>query len=191
MIGLPMDDGRQIITSGGASGVDTYVEQCCLATHRSCRVLLPPCHPRAKYLAPLSPAEMDEGRETIQLAAIDLNRSFSSPITLQYLTRNYHVVKDATLVLVLSFFDNKGGVVGGSAWAMAMAIRLNKPLYFFDGVSGAWFYWQHGAFVACQSSAMSDDLIAPPTLESDHVAIAGTREPNDLIVQALNTLFKL
>ena len=69
----------QIITTGGARGVEAYVEHCCLATHRSCRVLVPPCHPRAKHL---TPEQMAEGRETLQQAALDLNRSFSSPTTL-------------------------------------------------------------------------------------------------------------
>ena len=42
------------IYTGGAKGVDTHVERLCHLYGHSCVVLIPPCHPRAKSLAPLT-----------------------------------------------------------------------------------------------------------------------------------------
>ena len=58
-------------------------------------------------------------------AAFQLGRHVSYPITLQYLQRNYHVIKPASLVLALVYFDElRKHVLGGTGWSVARAQLL-------------------------------------------------------------------
>ena len=47
------------IYTGGAKGVDTHVERLCHLYGHSCVVIIPPYHPRAKTLAPLTQPDLD------------------------------------------------------------------------------------------------------------------------------------
>ena len=48
-------------------------------------------------------------------AAFHLGRHVSHPIALQYLQRNYHVIKPASLVLALGYFDElRKHILGGT-----------------------------------------------------------------------------
>ena len=47
------------IYTGGAKSVDTHVEHVCHKYGHSCVVFIPPCHPRAKSLAPLTLPDLD------------------------------------------------------------------------------------------------------------------------------------
>ena len=87
------------IYTGGAKGVDTHVERLCHLYGHSCVVLILPCHPRAKSLAPLTRPDLDAATPTVTQAAFRLGRHVSHPITLQYPQRNYYVIKPASLVL--------------------------------------------------------------------------------------------
>ena len=93
------------IYTGGAKGVDTHVERVCHLYGHSCVVLIPPGHPRAKSLAPLTQPDLDAATPTVTQVAFRLGRHVSHPITLQYLQRNYYVIKPASLVLALGYFD--------------------------------------------------------------------------------------
>ena len=121
------------IYTGGAKGVDTHVEHVCHKYGHSCVVFIPPCHPRAKSLASLTQPDLDAAMPFVTWAAFQLGRHVYHPITLQYLRRNYHVIKPASLVLALGYFDKLGKkVLGGTGWSVAMAQLLLKPLYVFD-----------------------------------------------------------
>ena len=81
----------------------------------------------------MSRAALDAAMPTVTQVAFRLGRSVSNPITLQYLQRNYHVVKDASFMLALGYFDDAlKHVLGGTGWSVAMAQILGKPLYVFD-----------------------------------------------------------
>ena len=121
------------IYTGGAKGVDTHVEHVCHEYGHSCVVFIPPCHPRAKSLAPLTQPDLDATMLFVTRAAFQLGRHVSHPITLQYLRRNYYVIKPASLVLALGYFDKlRKQVLGGTVWSVAMTQLLLKPLYVFD-----------------------------------------------------------
>ena len=66
-----------------------------LARHYSLlvEVLIPPCHPRSKTVPPLTPAELAEAIPTTKQAAARLYKTLENPISLQYIHRNYRVVK--------------------------------------------------------------------------------------------------
>ena len=121
------------IYTGSAKGVDTHVEHLCHKYCHQCMVLIPLCHPRARSITPISRAALDAATPTVTQVAFRLGRSVSNPITLQYLQRNYHVVKDASFVLALGYFDDaRKHVLGGTGWSVSMAQILGKPLYVFD-----------------------------------------------------------
>ena len=121
------------IYTAGAKGVDTHVEHLCHKYCHQCVVLIPPCHPCAWSITPMSRAALDAAMPTVTQVAFRLGRSVSNPITLQYLQRNYHVVKDASFMLALGYFDDAHKhVLGGTGWSVAMAQILGKPLYVFD-----------------------------------------------------------
>ena len=73
------------IYTGGAKGVDTYVEHLGHKYGHSCVVFIPPCHPRAKSLEPLTRPDLDAAMPIVTRAAIYLGRHVSHLITLQYL----------------------------------------------------------------------------------------------------------
>ena len=130
------------IYTGGAKGVDTHVERLCHLYGHSCVVIIPPYHPRAKSLASLTQPDLDAAMPFVIRAGFQLARHVSHPITLQYLQRNYHVIKPASLVLALGYFDElRKHVLGGTGWSVAMAQLLLKPLYVFDLDMEQWYWW--------------------------------------------------
>ena len=117
------------IYTGGAKGVDTHVERLCHLYGHSCVVFISPCHPRAKSLAPLTQPDLDAATPTVTQVAFPLGWHVSHPITLQYLQRNYYVIKPASLVLALGYFDElRKHLLGGTGWSVVMAQILGKPL---------------------------------------------------------------
>ena len=117
------------IYTRGAKGVDTPVERLCHLSGHLCVVVIPPCHPRVKSQTPLTQTHLDEATPTVTRAAFRLGRQVSHPISLQYVQRNYHVVKPASLVVDMSYFDEcRKHVMGGMGWSVVMAQILGKPL---------------------------------------------------------------
>ena len=178
------------IYTGGAKGVDTHVEQLCQLYGHACVVLIPPCHPRAKSLTPLTQSELDAATPTVTQAAFRLGRQIHHPISLQYIQRNYHVIQPASLVLAVGYFDElRKHVLGGTGWSVVMAQLLGKPLYVFDVDREEWLWWNPtlGQYQPCEG--MTEDMIALPTLQ-DKTAIVGTREEDQAIYPTLDALFK-
>ena len=178
------------IYTGGAKGVDTHVERLCHLYGHSYAVFIPPCHPRAKSLAPLTQPDLDAATPTVTQVAFRLGRHVSHPITLQYLQRNYHATKPASLVLALRYYDElRKHILGGTGWSVAMAQILVKPLYVFDLDMEQWYWWnptlQH--YQPCEG--MTEEQIPLPTLQ-DHTAIVGTREEDAVVYPTLYALFK-
>ena len=87
------------------------------------------CSSHPVTLEPLTQPDLDAAISMVTRAAFQLGRHVSHPITLQYLQRNYHVIKPASLVLALGYFDElRKHVLGGTGWSVAMAQILSKPL---------------------------------------------------------------
>ena len=123
-------------------------------------------------------------------AAFHLGRHVSNPITLQYLQRNYHVIKPASLVLALGYFDElRKHVLGGRGWSVAMAQLLLKPLYVFDLDMEQWYWWNNPTLQPYQpSEGMTEEQISLPALQ-DNTAIIGTREEDAAVYPSLDALF--
>ena len=117
------------VISGGATGVDLEVEK--LARHYglNVKVLIPPCHPRKTSIQPLTHQQLAEAIPLTAQVANRLNKQLTNPISLQYTHRNYHVVKQADMMLAMTSFDPETKVcLGGTGWGVEMAKRLHKKL---------------------------------------------------------------
>ena len=123
-------------------------------------------------------------------AAFQLGRHVSYPITLPYLQRNYHVIKPASLVLVLGYFDElRKHVLGGTGWSVAMAQLLLKPLYVFDLDMEQWYWWNPTQRHYQPCEGMTEEQIPLPTIQ-DKTAIVSTREENKAVYPTLDALFQ-
>ena len=115
------------VIPGGANGVDLEAEK--LARHHGLKVevLIPPCHPRRASVQPLTYQQLGEAIPTTRQVAARLNKQLENPISLQYIHRNYHVVKQADMVLALPCFQPESDLCfGGTGWAVEIAKVLKK-----------------------------------------------------------------
>ena len=81
-----------------------------------------------------------------------------------YDTLNYHVVKQAEMVLAFTTFQPESNVCfGGTGWAVEMTKLLKKILYVYDVQRNIWFWYRHDQdlFYACDQ--MSEEQFALPT----------------------------
>ena len=74
-----------------------------------------------------SQPQLDAAMTIVTGAAFRLGHHVTSLITLKYLRRNYHVSKDASLVLALGYFDTlRKHVLVLTRWTVAMAQMLKE-----------------------------------------------------------------
>ena len=169
---------RFTIISGGANGVDLEA-----VLHETfglpVKILIPHWHPRSKYLPPLTHQQLGEAIPITNQVSNRLNKPLSNPISLQYIHRNYHVVKQAEMVLAFTSFQPESDrCFGSTGWTAEMAKLLNKILYVYDVQRHIWFWYRHDQdlFYACDQ--MSEDQFALHTF-LPKTAIVGTRNIYD------------
>ena len=180
------------IISGGAIGVGLEAEK--LARHHGLpvHVLIPPCHPRKASIQPLTPQQLAEAIPITTQVAFRLGKQLSNPISLQYIHRNYHVVKQANMVLAFTCFDPSRIVcMGETGWTVEMCKLLNKVLYVYDVEQNMWLWYnpKEEKFYTCDQ--MSEEQYAIPTLVQE-TAIIGMRNIYDypLALLELQDTFK-
>ena len=167
------------VISGGANGVDLEAEK--LARHYGLKVkvVIPPCHPRRASVHPLTHQQLAEAIPLTTQVASGLNKQLTNPISLQYIHRNYHAVKQADMVLAFTCFQPQRKVcMGGTGWAVEMSKVLNKVLYVYDVERNMWLWYNshQDLFYACDQ--MSEEQYALPTLVKK-TAIIGVRNIYD------------
>ena len=94
----------------------------------------------------ISEADFHEGVQHVLLANLSLHRRPEHYMDL--LARNWCQVKYSDAVFAIGML-NRGVVEGGTAWAVQMAIDVNKPVYLFDQVSERWLTSRDGLWVNC------------------------------------------
>ena len=151
------------IISGDANGVDLEAER---DFGLPVQILIPPCHPRSKYLSPLTHdhSQLGEAIPITDHVSNRRNKPLCNPVSLQYIHRNYHVVKQAEMVLAFTCFQPESNLCfGGTGWAVKRAKLLNKILYVYDVERNTWFWYNHkqDLFYACDQ--MSEEQFALPT----------------------------
>ena len=131
------------VITGGALGVDLEAEK--LARHYglNVEVLIPPCHPRRASVQRLTHQQLAEAIPTTGQVAVRLNKQLENPISLQYIHRNYYVVKNADMVMAFVIIDPESNICfGGTGWAVEMSRVLKKVMYVYDVQRNMWV-WFH------------------------------------------------
>jgi len=167
------------LISGGAAGVDLEGEK--LARHYglTVNILIPPCHPRKASIQPLTHQQLAEAIPITNHASARLNKQLRNPISLQYIHRNYHVVKQADMVLAFTYFQPESNLChGGTGWTVEMAKLLNKVLYVYDVQWNKWFWYNplQELFYACDQ--LTEEQYTLPSLVKK-TAIVGIRNIYD------------
>ena len=164
------------IISGGANGVDLEAEHFARDFGLPVQILVPPCHPRSKYL---TNQQLGEAIPITNQVSARPNKPLSNPVSLQYIHRNYHVVKQAEMVLAFTTFQPESNpCFGGTGWAVEMAKLLKKILYVYDVQRNIWFWYRHDQdrFYACDQ--ISEEQFALSTF-LQKIAIVGVRNIYD------------
>ena len=180
------------VISGGALGADLEAEKLVRHYGLPVHVLIPPCRPRKASVLPLTRQQLAEAIPITTQVAHRLNKRLTDPISLQYIHRNYHVVKQADLVMAFTWFaPERKFCMGGTGWGVEMAKVLNKVLYVYDVEQNIWFWYnpKEDFFYACEQ--MSEEQYALPTLVQK-TAIIGVRNIYDypLALLELQDTFK-
>ena len=187
-----------MIITGGALNVELEAEKLARDHGLAVKVLIPPCHPRSKILPPLTTVQLAEAIPIrLQVAALlkkvnKLNKDLKSPISLQHIHRNYHVVKQADMVLAFTLFQPESKMCfGATGWAVEMAKLLNKILYVYEVEKQIWLWYRHDQDLLYTCDQMSEEQFTLPTF-LPRTAIVGIKNiydfPNALL--ELNDTFK-
>lgn len=118
---------------------------------------------------------MGEAVPITKQVAARLNKPLSNHISLQYIHRNYHVAKQADMMMSFTLFQPESNLCyGGTGWTVEMAKILKKILYVYDVERSIWFWYKHeqDSFYTCDQ--MSEEQIALPTF-LPKTAIVGIR----------------
>ena len=180
-----------MIITRGALNVELEAEKLARDHGLAVKVLIPPCHPRSKILPPLTTVQQAEAIPIrLQVAARlnkvnKLNKDLKSPISLQYIHRNYHVVKQADMVLAFTLFQPESKMCfGATGWAVEMAKLLHKILYVYDVEKQIWLWNRHDQDLLYTCDQMSEEQFTLPTF-LPRTAIVGIKNiydfPNALL----------
>ena len=72
---------------------------------------------------------MGEAVPITKQVAARLNKPLSNPISLQYIHRNYHVVKQADMMMAFTLFQPESNLCyGGTGWTVEMAKFQENPV---------------------------------------------------------------
>ena len=176
------------IISGGARGVDLEAEKLTRQYGLPIQVLIPPCHPRRASIPPLTYQQLAEAIPVTQQVAVRLGKQLTSPISQQYILRNYYIVSQADRVLAFTCLSlTTQGCPGGTGWGVDMAKVLRKSLYVYDVERRGWFWYNPSqeVFHACDPDQY-------PTLVQK-TAIIGMRhidEYPDALLELQNTFHR-
>ena len=169
-----------ILHSGGANGADHYFqtigEEFGLITFYY-HYWYGKKNPYSKDVDEISENDYQEGIIMVHKANSILKRKNYDKY-MNLLSRNWCQVKYSDAVFAISKIENNK-VSGGTGWACAMCILVDKPLYVFDQEKEKWFFWNNKQFEICVT----------PTL-TDNFAGIGTREINNAGINAIRNLYQ-
>jgi hypothetical protein len=171
--------GNKICHSGGATGADFIWENEALKKGYKIKSYSFEGHnTKSKNRVILTEKELKEGFEQIKSANKLLNRNLNNLIsyTKKLISRDWFQAKNADAIYAVGVFDGDM-VAGGTAYCVACAINLNKPVYFFEQNEGMWYIWNNG-FEVCEEVTLVDNF-----------AGVGTRKINQKGIDAITKLF--
>lgn len=129
--------------SGGAKGADYLFGRCAEKVgHTVIHYSFEGHKAFAKTnLVVLTDDELREADPYLKMANKQLKRSFPARYddTNNLLRRNYWQVKNTHQVYAVAPLDEQGKILGGTAWAVQMAINMSVPVYVFDLNTNEWY----------------------------------------------------
>jgi len=175
--------------SGGAIGSDTIWENESFLYGISTISYSFPGHTQyGKYQKILTPEELFEGWERVQIASKGIKRSLFKiqfqPYVRNLLSRNWFQVKNSEAIFAVgNFFNEKHNIVdGGTGWTVQMAIDNRKEIYLFEQNLNKWFKYDY-------QSGKFEQINCLPTLTENFAGI-GTREINNNGINAIKEILK-
>lgn len=170
---------RYTIVTGGAFGVNLEAAKLARNHGMAVEVYVPPCRPRSKLILPVSYEALREAIRLTNQASFRLNRNLQSPITMQYIHRNHHVVKNASMILDFGSFQTGTKLIhGGTGWGVEFAKLLKTSLYVYDEDRNIWMWFDNNQDQFYPYEQMTEEQIMNPTLMR-RAAIIGARNVYD------------
>ena len=195
---IPLGDGFTIY-SGGALGSDSVAEFAARELGMNVEIKIPPGHPRASTVSPLTPQELDEVNPYVERAAKMLNRSLyqhpTNSFKNNFLRRNFHIVREAEAVYAFGRFQTTTDLQilkGGTGWTVQLAIELCKetgkaPMIFV-------YHTYHQAWFECVRQFDTDTFVFHRLYKKPYLmtqsAVVGSRNIEDKTGKEIFALFE-
>ena len=158
-------------------------------------VKIPPYSSWATKIAPLQWSELEKATQDVNAVALRSYKVLFSPILISQVKAHWHIVYQASMVLVLGYRDhmlktiNPSVVRGLCDWTVELANFMNKPLYFYDLMYEEWLWGSPLNREFVQVEGMHEVNVSPPSLQNN-VIIVGTSELTTEVQIALENLFE-
>jgi len=170
--------------SGGANGAD-YIFETESIKHKFKVVAysFDEHNTKSSNILILSPNQLKEGFKHIEIANIKLCRNI---YTIQsyiknLISRDWFQVKNSDAIFAIGRLQTENTVLGGTGWAVQLAVDNKKPIYLFEQNDNQWFYYDYES----DRFEIYENL---PKLTENFAGI-GTREINDNGIKAIISLF--
>lgn len=183
---------RDICHSGGARGADSIFSKCAYdAGHDVWHMsFIEHRHEAKEGMYNLLPeSQLMKADPFLKQANKTLDRQIPQNLyTLNLLRRNYYQIKDVARVYAIAPIDTWGIVLGGTAWAVQMAIDARIPeIYVFDMFTNMWCQSRHVDF-GCQWETFHWERL--PRKPFGQYAGIGSREISSEGRKAIQALYK-
>jgi len=132
----------------------------------------------------LSSNQLKDGLEQIKIANKILNRNITniSLYVKNLISRDWYQVKNSDAIFAIGRLQTEKIVLGGTGWAIQLAVDNKKPIYLFEQNDNQWYYYDY-------ESDRFEIYEEIPKLTEKFAGI-GTREINNNGIQAIKNLFK-
>ena len=132
----------------------------------------------------LSKNQLKEGFEHIKIANERLGRNIKNaqPYVINLISRDWFQVKKSDTIFAIGILQTENIVLGGTGWAVQLAIDNHKSVYLFEQNVNQWHYFDY------ESNAFEIYEGIPKLTEK--FAGIGTRNINDNGINAIISLFK-
>jgi len=132
----------------------------------------------------LSSNQLKDGLEQIKIANKILNRNITniSSYVKNLISRDWYQVKNSDAIFAIGRLQTEKIVLGGTGWAIQLAVDNKKPIYLFEQNDNQWYYYDY-------ESDRFEIYEEIPKLTEKFAGI-GTREINNNGIQAIKNLFK-
>lgn len=186
---------RDICYSGGARGADSVFSTCAYdAGHEVWHMSFLEHKgeaPEGLYNI-LSESQLLDADPFLKHANERLDRSFPprNLYTRNLLRRNYYQIKYVDRVYAVAPINEEGHVMGGTAWAVEMAINQKVPeIYIFDLSRHVWTYYHDDFGSGWQDNYKIVGALSPPKPHGRYAGI-GSRELSSAGREAIRDLYR-